>query len=210
MPSATWTDPIDWATGRVVTDTDVATYLMNNLTFLKAYVAQAIGPTLKVVSPVANLEFASIPTSYQHLLMFYQVRTTQAVTLDGIRLRFNGDSGGNYDRQHVHGTGTTASAGEGFAATGGIYLHDVPGASAGANLFAAGFVFIPFYTSGQHKPVVAVGGYKIGTTAGTMGIRAMHGQWRSTAAITTVRIYPDTGANWAADTSLSVIGISSP
>lgn len=210
MPTASWTDPIDFLIGRLVTPADWNTYITNDLTWLKAYVPQALGPTLLVSSPVAQLEFTSIPTSYKHLLLFYQVRTTQAVALDGIRLRFNGDSGANYDRQHVHGSGSTASAGESIGATGGIYLHDVPGASAGANLFAAGFIFIPFYTSGQHKPVVCGSGYKTGTTTGSMGVRLTHGQWRSTAQITAARIYPDAGGNWAADTSLSAIGISSP
>lgn len=138
-------------------------------------------------STQSTITMSSIPQTFAHLRLVLQARDTQAVASLNALLRFNGDSGANYDAQYVAGSAAVASAAESLAATSIQFA--IPGASAGAGLFGATVIDIAQYagTTG-HKCAVMLSALKTGTATGNLTAAARVGFWRSTAAINQITL----------------------
>jgi hypothetical protein len=87
----------------------------------------------------ANIEFTSIPGTYQHLQVRMITRTARAANLDAVNVRVgNGsvDTGNNYAHHYLYGDG--ASAGAGGAATQSFaYIAQSIAANSTAGMFGA-------------------------------------------------------------------------
>lgn len=133
---------------------------------------------------------ALLPTTFAVLEFYYYVRTDDASSIPSNFLRFNNDSGGNYDKEALRDINASVSSGPGLAATG--FTVYSAGAGADANVFGSGwFVFPNYGNTANHK----TGNANIGTmdSVGAHSlteISTMH--WRSTAAISRIAITPQT------------------
>ena len=111
---------------------------------------------------------------------------------DGIYLRFNGDSGNNYNYGSIQGIDTT----EAYTATtenqGELWLFKIDDES---NEFGVGEFIVPdaFSTRG-HKTVLGTGGVDHG-----YGVWLSMGRWANTAALTSVTILNTAGTGFASD-----------
>lgn len=148
-----------------------------------------------MASDAASVTFSAIPGTYRHLRVVFQCATASAAF---ILLRFNGDSGTNYDSQMLecHGATVTASA-----STGNSFI--TTGFSNSATLGMSGTVDIPGYarTSFSHKHARALAGM-----AGEYWYDN-HGIWKSSAAITSVTFAPNTG-DFKAGTVFTLYGLA--
>ncbi len=118
------------------------------------------------------------------------LRTDEAVALSSVDITLNNDTGGNYDRQSVTGVTSTASAGQQLGNTNWPIF--AAGASEAASFFSASRLTIPgFGLTSSYKVAEYVGG-KNDTTSGNNRVDAHILTYRSTTAITRLKIIPDT------------------
>ena len=165
-----------------------------------------------LAAPAASITVSAIPATASHLYVVYQVRSAVAAETVGFgRLQLNGDTAANYGRENVNGTNTSAGAGN---STGSVAFCDLiyeAGPSATANVFGAGVVIIPYYSSTtQVKTLVGHGGILpvIGTTSNWIA-GAVSGYWNSTAAVNAIKVMASDGAsNLATGSSVKVYGIT--
>lgn len=136
-----------------------------------------------LASSAASITFSGIAGSWLHLCLMLTARGTNASGFVGLTVRFNGDTGSNYDAQHFSASNTTATAAETFAATG-FALSGFPAASAPANRFGSVELWVPGYAStDREKVVLATNNRFYDDTATNFAVQEGGGWWRSTAAI---------------------------
>lgn len=137
----------------------------------------------------ADITFSSIPGTYRDLVLVCSARGDTAATEVKLRVQFNGDTGSNYDfEQHF---GDTASAAFDHAqGTTFINIPQIPAASHTANYFGASEITIHRYKdTDKFKDLTAKGNEPINQqrTISASGV------WKSTAAITSIRIFCGAG-----------------
>jgi hypothetical protein len=144
-------------------------------------------------SAASFIEFTSIPATHSHLMLVLAGRGDTGSS-PAVFVRFNGDTGSNYDNQALTGQGSTAAASEGLG-TSFFQVGNVPGPSDIANAVGHVVAHIPDYAGTVfHKSISARGTYKTATSSGGVVIAERSGHWRSTAAITSVSILLGTGS----------------
>jgi hypothetical protein len=174
-----------WPQTAIVTDEPVTTVALNSLPVMIA------NTTLS--GDAASIDFAVIGGHYSSLMLVCYLRGSTAATSVQTILRFNGDGGANYDTQYLLGLAAAASAGEAFAA-GFAQVGNMPGSSAGANLFSTLTVVVPHYANAaNNKACQSQWAMKFGTTTADIESGRFAGFWRSSTAITQVQIAPNTG-----------------
>jgi hypothetical protein len=126
------------------------------------------------------------------------------------QVRFNGDTGANYDAQSIHNSAaTTAAAGENLAATSGMIDRGVsPGGSAAASEFGVVVTLIPAYTDtvGQKGAISIIAG-RSGTASGNLSAMLCATFWRSTAAVNRITILPSSG-NFVTGSRVTLYGLA--
>jgi len=137
---------------------------------------QTLGADTQVIS------FTSIAASWTHLRLLVSLRTDSSN--NDIGIRFNGDSGANYDFGHVLSNNSVTAA-QGVATTTPTAGYCASSGSP-ANHFGLYQIIVPFYLSSTHKLWINSGWVEI--TAATSGIYyiAGGGTWKNTAAITQI------------------------
>jgi hypothetical protein len=141
----------------------------------------------------------TIPQWAVHLIVQVIARTDRASTGDNAALRFNGDSGSNYNEQVLVGTGAATAAARSDSQTQLPNSIRVAAAGDAAGVFTGGALLIPEYANvARHK-----------LTIGTNGdaddyVQVVTGRWASTAAIISVTVLPGTGPNFVANSCFTL------
>ncbi len=197
-----WTSVPDKATGDVFTEAMWDTYIRDNLnTGVPVVLANST-----LVGAAASISFTGINQTFAHLLVVAYLRGDTAAATVNTLMRFNGDSGANYDYQTVRGAASTTSAVEVFATTG-ILVGQVPANTAAANLFSAHQITIPHYAqASNNKASSSQHVMKIGTASGNLNVEGQAGFWRSNSAITQVSLTPAAG-NFVAGSRVTLYGV---
>lgn len=216
--SASWTDPtsptLDLLTGQVSSQAWTEA-IASNFNYLggpsgsspTAGLMVRIGDTL-LSSSATNITFASIPGTFKHLMITGQARADGAVTLDQLLAQFNADTSGNYDWQETEANSAGAFFANGLASTSariGLLPGTTVGLAAGA---AALSLTIPNYASTTfNKSWLAMCGTGDSTaTNSSAGI--FGGDWRNTAAITSIKLFPGMSTNFVAGTRFTLYGLN--
>jgi hypothetical protein len=153
----------------------------------------------------ASISFTSIPSGFRNLQLVLTARGTTAAQNILVQMRFNNDTGNNYDQQAVNADDTTLTGGRNTGVSA-IDLFSAPAASATANRFGLVECVIGSYkATDKHKPVVS---NAKAANAGTGAIiwRNTSGRWNSTSAINRVDVFPASG-NFLAGTTATLIGL---
>lgn len=149
--------------------------------------------TQTLTSNAATVTFSSIPNTYTDLMMV--VNTITSTASEYMSINLNSDTGSNYSRTRLSGTGTSASSGRNSNETVGYIGAETYGTNA-----------LKFNT------VVHFMNYANTTTYKTFLSRANHidlaseaivGLWRNTSAINTIKV----NSNFAAGSTFTLYGI---
>jgi hypothetical protein len=156
--------------------------------------AQTLISEVVTSSSQASVSFSSIPNTYRDLIIIVRGRGTKSATSANLLLQFNGDTGANYDMQVLQGFGTGSGASESFGQTS-AFVAQLSGATATAN-FAGNAQIRVFDYRGTtfFKNAYTPGGFQITTSGTGAAVGMFFNQWRSTAAITSVLVFLDSGA----------------
>jgi hypothetical protein len=129
-----------------------------------------------------DITFSSIPANYTHLQIRGVARNTTGTTT--VRLQFNTDTAANYSYHEFYADGTSAGA---AAVVNASFIY-IGAQIATANCFSPQIIDILDYTNtNKFKSIKNLNGYE-NNSAGAVAINS--GNWRSTSAITSIKIYP--------------------
>jgi hypothetical protein len=150
--------------------------------------------TTTLGSAAASITFSTISGAYTDLVLVMNGKN--ATAFDNWRLTLNSDTGSNYSYTYLLGDGTSASSGRGSNATP-MYIGGIPSSDFGTNI-----AHINNYSNTTtYKTVISR------ASSATNNAAAWVNLWRSTSAITTIKIDCGTG-NLATGTSATLYGIA--
>lgn len=154
----------------------------------------------------ASFDFTGIPAHWSHLMIVAYLRGDAVTTSRAVNVRFNNDSGGNYDRQLYNAGAATVAGAEAFGATSG-QVGSMPAASATADVFGTLSVIIPHYAGTvDQKACRSDYSEKRGVTTGLINMGGSCVYWRSAAAINRITLLPESG-NFDIGSRASVYGM---
>jgi hypothetical protein len=147
-------------------------------------------------------------TPYAHLRIVTYLRSDRASQTDNLAIRFNNDTGANYDYIESYTTGAAAyNNSEGLGLTRAA-VGLCPGSNATANRFGTGEMLIGNYTgTTNYKSMTYSSSAATGTTTGLLYWDQGLGHWRSASAINRVQIFPWSGTNWKAGSRLTIYAL---
>ena len=145
-------------------------------------------------SGVSTVTFNSIPSTYQHL----QIRSIAIGTGATIWIQFNGDTATNYQQHRLIGNGSTVVA-AGFANEAEITNICY------ANSTYPGVAITDILDYASTSKFKTVRNFRGEDSNGSGNLYLNSGAWRSTSAITSIKI--TSSANMSAGTSFALYGI---
>jgi hypothetical protein len=150
----------------------------------------------------ASIDFTSIPQTYTDLHLVISGRSVLAANATAIYMRFNNDTGTNYSRRRLHGSGSSVLNG---SSTDNSLIMSVflDGASSTASVFSNSSVYVSNYAGSTQKSVSTDSATENNATEAYVTFQA--GLWTGTAAITSIEMLGD--ADFAQHTSASLYGI---
>ena len=161
-------------------------------------------------SPAASVTFSSIAGTYNQLILYMVAAVSDSALTQNLLVQFNGDTGSNYDYEYHYGnaaSGTDVVAGT--DATTSILVPFLIGATAPANSAAAIRLEFPGYAQTTFKKTLnAQAGAQSGTSAGSFYTSTSTGFWRSTAAITAIKLFENGGGNFVTGSVFTLYGLT--
>lgn len=154
----------------------------------------------------ANIEFTSIPGTYDDLWLTLSVRGERSLYVDYVDIRFNGTST-NYSYTELTGISadaSTARAGSQAQIRAGIS----PGNAATASTFSNSSLYIPNYKNTSYNKQIIIDGVaeNNSTTENFLSLYAC--LWSNTASITSIRLAPSVGPNFLQYSQATLYGIT--
>jgi hypothetical protein len=151
----------------------------------------------------ASVTFANIPqTGYTDLKIVISGRTTDSTNIqETITYVYNGSS---TSRSYIYLIGSGSSVATGGAAANAV-IWGLNGNITTANTFSNSEIYIPNYTSSNHKSSYVDGA--IENNASTAGLGLTANLWANTAAITSITFTPALGS-FTANSTFSLYGIA--
>lgn len=157
-------------------------------------------------SPTSGVTFSSISNAYSDLLLTAVVRSSKSTVSDGLWIRFNADTGSNYDSR-VTTFLTSYTSGVNRAGTWGWVGYGETAAST-SNAFSPVRVHIFSYTSALWKTWWSETWERRTAAANDDLIqRVSAGTWKSTSAVTSVTLLWQNGSNFVADCRFYLWGL---
>ena len=160
-------------------------------------------------SAAASVTFSSIPATYTDLVLKVSGKTDAAGTYgaNSTLIEFNNNSSAIYSTTDLFATWDGSSnAAYSSQWTGESYIRSRYTAELAnpTSVFGSYEIYIPSYTASQNKPISAFGVTERNAT-GIDGINATAGLYRSTTAISQIKLSPQ--ANWVSGSSFYLYGI---
>ena len=153
----------------------------------------------------ASISFTNIPQTYTHLQIRGILRATGATYETNSRIQFNSDTSSVYTNHLVIGNGSSAASGNDVGLAYAI-INSIPAASNTAGIFGPSvFDILDYSNTNKFKTIRNLTGWdNNGGPNNSVGLWS--GLWRSTSAITSIKLFPNTG-NFAEYSSLALYGI---
>lgn len=153
---------------------------------------------------VSILTVNNIPQIYDDLLVTFSMRTNRDAHLDVLKVSFNG-AVNNWTSQQLIGFGN-GSGGYAERVNGShLFSYTLAGATATANTFANGNIYIPNYRAAIAKSVASDG--VIANSASNGWSMFTAGLWNQTAPVTSISFDREFGGLFVQHSSVSVYGI---
>jgi hypothetical protein len=156
--------------------------------------------TTTTASPA--ITFSSISGTYTDLVLVISIRANSTPTSFGTGIRFNSDTGSNYSRTLVYGSGSSATS-VGTTNQNRIFFSAGPTAANTFNIIRLDIM--NYSNSTTYKTVIARNDDIADVTSATAAL------WRNTNAITSITItpYDDNATGFATGCTFTLYGIKS-
>lgn len=148
----------------------------------------------------SDITFSSIPQTYTDLRIVTSVRGTASGQSTGLFYEFNGSSANKSMRYASGAPGVGYESGTGTS----MYAGEVSGGTGTSGTFGNVQIHIPNYAGSGNKVSSTSGIQENNSTSGYLTFSGC--LWSSTAAITSIRLYPGAGT-WAEYSTAYLYGI---
>ena len=162
---------------------------------------KAIASTTVGAGGASSITFSSIPQTYTDLVLLVSARTDRASTQDDFTLEYNGTTT-NGSMRRLYGTGSAAGS---DLDSGLQRMGYIDGGNATASTFGNTMLYIPNYTSSNNKSSSSDGVAE--TNATNVNMAMIANLWSNTAAITSIKLTPATGATLQQYSTATLYGI---
>jgi hypothetical protein len=152
----------------------------------------------------ANIEFTSIPGTYQHLQIRALLKESGGTTDYSLLVQLNGDTGSNYATHYIYADGSSVSAG-GESSTTRFYGGSI--AAGNKTYFGANIIDILDYANTtRNKTARCLGGQD---QNGSGNVQPTSGLWMDTSAITSIKLLPAV-SGFVQHSTAALYGIKAP
>lgn len=155
----------------------------------------------------ASVTFSNIPQIFRTLALVVQARTDRVLENDALIIRFNADSGANYDDNSVYLTNDTVS---GITRRGQDGIRGIAeAANSRANTFSPTFIYVFNYADTNLEKWVDLYASAFGDVSADADLITYFtgARWRNTDAIATITLIPGVGPNFVTSSVFQVWGI---
>lgn len=160
--------------------------------------------TTTLSSAASTITFSSISGSYTDIKLIFVGYSVNAN--EYCKLQFNNDTASNYSVTSLSGIGANPVTSDRFTTQTFIYLHTAKGLNTSSNNNPSMLAVDIFsYSGGTYKTSLTTASNDV---AGAGSVERGVGLWRSTAAITSIKLLL-TGGNFASGTTATLYGIAS-
>lgn len=147
-------------------------------------------------SSAASVTFSSISQAYRDLVLVIQATTSSS---DNSIIRFNSDSGANYNLVTMYGNGSTTSSQNASNQTSGYMAWHGATSSTTASMDIINIM--DYSATDKHKS------FLVRDDQPANGTQALAQRWASTSAITTILVKPNS-ATWSAGSTFALYGVA--
>jgi len=152
--------------------------------------------TQTLSTSASSISFSSIPSTYTDLRVVLTSTTSSATNMN---LQYNGDTGSNYSFTALIGTGSSAVSTSG----NGGYLYFTVYGSTSTTIPQMYTTDIFSYAGSTYKTNLMTA---LMDANGSGDVQEIVGLWRNTSAITSIKLYPQSG-NFNSGTTATLWGI---
>lgn len=152
----------------------------------------------------ATISFSGITTGYKDLWLLVQARGDSTNTNVALQMRFNTDTGANYDYQQVQFASTAVNV-SAAAATSLIRLGAVSAGGAPTGSAGSYFAHIPNYASTVFHKQATPHGFARFDTASYL-VESNGGNWRNAAGVSQIDLTLSAG-NFASGSRATLLGV---
>ncbi len=154
----------------------------------------------------SSVTFSNLNTyasTYQHLQVRWVGRNTNGEAGGVCVVQLNGDTASDYSWHRLEGNGSSVSSAAGTSTTS-MLLGRATTAGDTSNSFGVGVIdVLDAYETGKFKTLRGLSGQ----VATYNGVLLASGNWRDTAAITSLTLLPNGGTNWVQYSRFSIYGV---
>ena len=159
-------------------------------------------------SATNSVTFNSIPQTYTDLILITSIQTGAGATSADTRsnVQFNADTATNYSSTHVFGDGSVTGSSRDTGRAQLDIARNMPPLSAGGEYASFIYQIMNYSNTTTFKTLM----YRVGSITNTTykGTELNVGIWRSTSAITSIRLFAAAGATtYAAGSIFTLYGI---
>jgi hypothetical protein len=152
-----------------------------------------------------TITFSSIPSTYQHLQIRCIVRNTSSSTASNLQL--NNDTGSNYTRHEIQGTGSAVSASGSISQTSMLCFRPAVSTQT-ADCVGVAIIDIHDYAStSKYKTIRSFFGVDTNSGSTTDRLLLTSGLWLSTSAISTITLSLAASNNFTTSSTFALYGI---
>jgi hypothetical protein len=160
-------------------------------------------------TPASTIEFLNLGQYagvYRHLQIVVSGRFLGAYTERTAHIRLNGDTGANYNRHFLVGTGSGSPVSGGLANSTSISIGSTPANNGTSSAFSAQAIeILDSFNVNKYTTVRTLAGNSSNATE----IGLFSGAWRNTAVITSIQLFDlSTNQNWAQYSRFSLYGVT--
>ena len=156
--------------------------------------------SVNLSSAQANIDFSSIPATYDDLILHVSVRSAGSFTNRDMGLKIN--NGTSITWRYLRGDGTSAASSNGSATN---YVGTMPAASNTASTFGSTMFYIPNYATSTNKSISVDSTGENNATSSEIGFWAV--LWSGGAAINQLTIYDPSSNNLVQHSTATLYGI---
>jgi len=152
-----------------------------------------------------TITFSSIPSTYQHLQVRFLVRSTSvSAGFENLLIRFNSDTGSNYDYHVLFGDGSSASASAGTSATSARARDVVARSGVASNIHGVGVINLNDYASTTKNKTISI--FHGVDANGSGNATLQSGLWRNTNAVNSITLFLPSDS-WTTSSTFALYGI---